>query len=115
MSQPVVQKRKKRLIQLREAQRRRRNRLKDEKKTFLQIILTQEMQQALRRFSADHASPMHVCAAKLIEEGLARHLVQPTNLTPDSIERFAGSTIAESPPKEEIRIQESGYGIPGTV
>jgi hypothetical protein len=97
MSLPVVQKRKKRLIQLREAQRRRRNRLKDEKKTFLQIILTQEMQQALRRFSADHARPMHVCAAELIEEGLTRHLVPPPPLPMESIEGFADTTTSEAP------------------
>ena len=74
MSQPAAQKRKRRLIQLREAQRRRRNRLKEEKKTFLQIILTEEMQQSLRRFSAERDRPRHVCAADLIQEGLARYL-----------------------------------------
>jgi hypothetical protein len=98
MSLPAVQKRKKRLIQLREAQRRRRNRLKDEKKTFLQIILTQEMQQALRRFSADHSRPMHVCAAELIEEGLSRHVVPPTPLPTEPIERFT-DTATVQPPK----------------
>jgi hypothetical protein len=99
MSQPAAQKRKRRLIQLREAQRRRRNRLKEEKKTFLQIILTEEMQQSLRRFSAGRDRPMHVCAADLIEEGLAKYLVPPPPLASESAERFPEGTSVE-PPKD---------------
>jgi hypothetical protein len=96
MSQPAAQKRKRRLVQLREAQRRRRNRLKEEKKTFLQIILTEEMQQSLRRFSAERGRPMHVCAADLIQEGLAKYLVpEPPAVTPD--EHFAQDTGGEAP------------------
>jgi hypothetical protein len=94
MSQPAAQKRKRRLIQLREAQRRRRNRLKEEKKTFLQIILTEEMQQSLRRFSADRARPMHVCAADLIQEGLAKYLIPQPPLKP---EHYSQSTSSEPP------------------
>ena len=97
MSQPAAQKRKRRLIQLREAQRRRRNRLKEEKKTFLQIILTEEMQQSLRRFSADRARPMHVCAADLIQEGLAKYLIPEPPLKSD---HYSQSTPVESPPKD---------------
>ena len=96
MSQPAAQKRKRRLIQLREAQRRRRNRLKEEKKTFLQIILTEEMQQSLRRFSADRARPMHVCAADLIQEGLAKYLIPEHPLTSD---HYAQSAPVEHPLK----------------
>jgi hypothetical protein len=99
MSQPAAQKRKKRLIQLREAQRRRRSRLKEEKKTFLQIILTEEMQQSLRRFSADRERPMHVCAADLIQEGLAKYLVPPPPRTTEQVEPFPESSTVE-PPKE---------------
>jgi hypothetical protein len=94
MSQPAAQKRKRRLIQLREAQRRRRNRLKEEKKTFLQIILTEEMQRSLRRFSADRARPMHVCAADLIEEGLAKYLVSQPPLKP---EHYSQSALSDQP------------------
>jgi ribosomal protein S20 len=72
MIQQVAQKRKKRLLQLREAQRRRRTRLKEEHKAFLQIILTEDMQAALRNLSSARDIPMHLCAAELIEEGLAR-------------------------------------------
>jgi len=77
MIQQVAQKRRKRLLQLREAQRRRRTRLKEEHKAFLQIILTEDMQAALRRLSASRDIPMHLCAAELIEEGLVRHSLEP--------------------------------------
>jgi hypothetical protein len=107
MSQPAAHKRKKRLIQLREAQRRRRTRLKDERKTFLQIILTQEMQQALRRFSADRERPMHVCAANLIEEGLAKYLVSPNPITSGAVERFPESTTVEPPKESAVSETES--------
>ena len=70
MAQLSPQKRKKRRVQLREAQRRRRARLKDESKSFLQIILSQEMLLALRRYSDLVGKPLHACAAELIERGL---------------------------------------------
>ncbi len=70
MAQLSPQKRKKRRVQLREAQRRRRARLKDESKSFLQIILSQEMLLALRRYSDLAGKPLHACAAELIERGL---------------------------------------------
>ena len=76
MIQQVAQKRKKRLLQLREAQRRRRTRLKEEHKAFLQIILTEDMQAALRKLSVSRDIPMHLCAAELIEEGLVKHRVE---------------------------------------
>ena len=72
MAQLSPQKRKKRRVQLREAQRRRRARLKDESKSFLQIILSQEMLLALRRYSDLVGKPLHACAAELIEGGLGR-------------------------------------------
>ena len=97
MSQPAAQKRKRRLVQLREAQRRRRNRLKEEKKTFLQIILTEEMQQSLRRFSADRAKPMHVCAADLIQEGLAKFGFPEPPLTSGSVEHYSQSAPSGPP------------------
>jgi hypothetical protein len=105
MSQPAAQKRKRRLIQLREAQRRRRNRLKEEKKTFLQIILTEEMQQSLRRFSADRARPMHVCAADLIQEGLAKYLVSES---PVPSEHYSQSAPSE-PPKDSTRTESESF------
>src|SRR3984957_17820177 len=70
MAQLSPQKRKKRRVQLREAQRRRRARLKEESKSFLQIILSQEMLQALRHYSDLVGKPLHACAAELIERGL---------------------------------------------
>src|SRR6476469_9303800 len=72
MAQLSPQKRKKRRVQLREAQRRRRARLKEESKRFLQIILSQEMLRALRHYSDLVGKPLHACAAELIERGLDR-------------------------------------------
>src|ERR1700761_9693874 len=72
MAQLSPQKRKKRRVQLREAQRRRRARLKEESKSFLQIILSQEMLLALRHYSDLVGKPLHACAAELIERGLDR-------------------------------------------
>jgi hypothetical protein len=72
MAQLSPQKRKKRRVQLREAQRRRRARLKEESKSFLQIILSQEMLKALRHYSDLVGKPLHTCAAELIERGLDR-------------------------------------------
>jgi hypothetical protein len=72
MAQVPPRKRNKRRIQLREAQRRRRARLKEESKTFLQIILAHDMLLALRRYSGLVGKPLHACAAELIERGLDR-------------------------------------------
>src|ERR1700737_3523222 len=72
MAQLSPQKRKKRRVQLREAQRRRRARLKEESKSFLQIILSQEILLALRHYSDLVGKPLHACAAELIERGLGR-------------------------------------------
>ena len=76
MAQLSPQKRKKRRVQLREAQRRRRARLKEESKSFLQIILSQEMLLALRHYSDLVGKPLHACAAELIERGLGPELNQ---------------------------------------
>ncbi|HEY0791811.1 MAG TPA: hypothetical protein VGD78_12180 [Chthoniobacterales bacterium] len=70
MSQLSPQKRKQRRLQLRDAQRRRRARLKDENKTFLQIILNQELLAALREQSDARGKPMHTVAAELLRQAL---------------------------------------------
>jgi hypothetical protein len=98
MIQQVAQKRKKRLLQLREAQRRRRTRLKEEHKAFLQIILTEDMQAALRKLSASRDIPMHLCAAELIEEGLGRHNREPLPTPASTLESPNGP---ESVPRSE--------------
>jgi hypothetical protein len=72
MAQAPPRKRNKRRIQLREAQRRRRARLKEESKTFLQIILAHDVLMALRRYSNLVGKPLHACATELIERGLDR-------------------------------------------
>ena len=70
MAQLSPQKRKKRRVQLREAQRRRRARLKEDSKSFLQIILSQETLLALRSYSEATGKPLHASAAELIDRGL---------------------------------------------
>ncbi len=111
MAQLSPQKRKKRRVQLREAQRRRRARLKDESKSFLQIILSQEMLLALRRYSDLVGKPLHACAAELIERGLdAPQLgsqTQEEQLHPGSLEDLpacngADSENSEPAPSEKI-------------
>jgi hypothetical protein len=72
MAQRSPQKRKKRRVQLREAQRRRRARLKEDSKSFLQIILSQETLSALRNYSETVGKPLHTSAADLIDQGLRR-------------------------------------------
>ena len=73
MAQLSPQKRKKRRVQLREAQRRRRARLKEDSKSFLQIILDQTILSALRNYSDLVGKPLHTCATELIETGLGLH------------------------------------------
>jgi len=71
IAQLPSQKRKKRRVQLREAQRRRRVRLKEESKSFLQIILDQETVQSLRVYSDTVGKSLYICAADLIRDGLS--------------------------------------------
>jgi hypothetical protein len=86
MAQLSPQKRKKRRVQLREAQRRRRAKLKEESKSFLQIILDREILLALRTYSDLVGKPLHTCATELIETGLGLHQKlqnqQPAELQP---------------------------------
>jgi hypothetical protein len=72
MAQLPPKKRKRRRLQLREAQRRRRARLKEQSKSFLQIILGQETLHALRSYSETLQLPVHVCAAELIQNALSK-------------------------------------------
>jgi hypothetical protein len=102
MIQQVAQKRRKRLLQLREAQRRRRTRLKEEHKAFLQIILTEDMQAALRKLSASRDIPMHLCAAELIEEGLERHSLEPLPASEPSLDGPNGPESVPRPESEAI-------------
>ena len=102
MIQQVAQKRKKRLLQLREAQRRRRTRLKEEHKAFLQIILTEDMQAALRKLSASRDIPMHLCAAELIEEGLVRHSPEPLPTSTSTLDSANGPESIPRPQPDLI-------------
>ena len=95
MAQLSPQKRKKRRVQLREAQRRRRARLKEESKSFLQIILSQEMLLALRHYSDLVGKPLHACAAELIERGLGH---PPELESQPQGEQQSASVLADLPP-----------------
>jgi hypothetical protein len=70
MTQPSSQKQKKRRQQLRDAQRRRRARLREENKSFLQIIMNEELLQLLRSYSARCGQPMHIAATELLHARL---------------------------------------------
>jgi hypothetical protein len=96
MAQLSPQKRKKRRVQLREAQRRRRARLKEESKSFLQIILSQEMLLALRHYSDLVGKPLHACAAELIEGGLGR-LQKIENRQQESQQQHPSAVLEDLP------------------
>jgi hypothetical protein len=89
MAQLPPQKRRKRRVQLREAQRRRRARLKEESKSFLQIILDQETLRSLRAYSDSTGKPLHICAADLIRNGLslAAASVPKLSLVPQAVRK----------------------------
>ena len=115
MAQLSPQKRKKRRVQLREAQRRRRARLKEESKSFLQIILSQEMLEALRHYSDLAGKPLHACAAELIERGLGRppqRDVQPQGEQESPIlEDFSPSNGEHSEDEEPIAPEKSDEAL----
>jgi hypothetical protein len=94
------QKRKKRRVQLREAQRRRRARLKDEAKSFLQIILDQETLHSLRAYSDSQGKPLHICAADLIRGGLVL-APEPTRITGSPEEACCGEVENPAPIQKE--------------
>jgi predicted HTH domain antitoxin len=108
MAQFSPQKRKKRRVQLREAQRRRRARLKEESKSFLQIILSQEMLLALRQYSELVGKPLHACAAELIERGLDR----PQQLDSQQQRELQNAPILEDLPPPDDELSENGQPIP---
>jgi hypothetical protein len=89
MTQVSSQKQKKRRQQLRDAQRRRRARLKEENKSFLQIILNEELLQLLRGYSARCGQPMHLAAAELLHANL-RQLERHQDETADPGKSFFG-------------------------
>jgi hypothetical protein len=99
MAQLPPKKRRKRRVQLREAQRRRRARLKEESKSFLQIILSHEMLVALRQYSDAVGKPLHACAAELIERGLDR--VQTLEFSHQQEQQDETDTVRLSPANGE--------------
>jgi hypothetical protein len=82
-------KRKKRQTQLRDAQRRRRARLKEGQMTFLQLILDSETFDALRKYSETSGKPIRICATELLNKQLG---VTPT---PPETDGVLSSTTAE--------------------
>ena len=118
MAQLSPQKRKKRRVQLREAQRRRRARLKEDSKSFLQIILSQETLMALRNYSEAVGKPLHTTAAELIDRGLRReqkplddpHLANqhPSDSPAERPNRKLPETILAAQPQDDATILPKG-------
>jgi hypothetical protein len=111
MATSSPQKRKRRRIQLRDAQRRRRARLKTEAKSFLQIILTKETLEVLRKRSDAEGKPLHICATEILESGLSVRPDRESTTAPVMTE------VAESPvPEPSITlVQENGSPVPDAV
>jgi hypothetical protein len=111
MATSSPQKRKRRRVQLRDAQRRRRARLKTEAKSFLQIILTKETLELLRKRSDAEGKPLHICATEILESGLSVRPDRESTTAPVMTE------VAESPvPKPSITlVEENGSLVPDAV
>jgi hypothetical protein len=111
MATSSPQKRKRRRVQLRDAQRRRRARLKTEAKSFLQIILTKETLELLRKRSDAERKPLHICATEILESGLN---VRPDK---DSTAVPVMTEVAESPMSEPsiTLIEENGSLVSDAV
>ena len=90
------QKRKRRRTQLRDAQRRRRARLKTESKSFLQIILTKETFELLRKRCEAEGKPLHICATEILEAGL---IAGPEDQQREELDTVAVDHVEEGPPE----------------
>jgi hypothetical protein len=96
MAPASPQKRKRRKIQLRDAQRRRRARLKTESKSFLQIILRKETLELLRKRSEAAGKPVHICATEILESGL---IAGPEDQQREELDKVAVDHVEEEPPE----------------
>ncbi len=94
MAPASPQKRKRRRIQLRDAQRRRRARLKTESKSFLQIILTKETFDLLRKRCEAEGKPLHICATEILEAGL---IAGPEDQQREELDTVAVDYVEEEP------------------
>ena len=94
MAPASPQKRKRRRIQLRDAQRRRRARLKTESKSFLQIILTKETFELLRKRCEVEGKPMHIGATEILEAVL---IAGPENQQREELDTLAVDHLEEEP------------------
>ena len=97
MAPASPQKRKRRRIQLRDAQRRRRARLKTESKSFLQIILTKETFELLRKRCEVEGKPLHICATEILEAVL---IAGPEEFQQrEELDTVAVDHVEEEPPE----------------
>ena len=100
-----VVKKKKRLVQLRDAQRRRRERLKEGKRFFVQIILPEETLLRLNQIVDETGETMQQLIARLVESALPERagdsIGQVTRTTPIPMEVDSFSD-AEAEFEEEI-------------
>lgn len=86
---PSFAKKKKRLVQLRDAQRRRRERLRKEKQFFVQIILSEETLEQLTRLIAATGETMQQSIARLVHLALPSQMItedQPNSELASSVD-----------------------------
>jgi hypothetical protein len=99
MAHSSPQKRKRRRVQLRDAQRRRRARLKTESKSFLQIILSKETLELLRSRSDAEGKPLHICATEILESGLSVPIMDQHG---EGLEAPAIYQVTETPAIDQV-------------
>ena len=71
----IAAKKKKRLVQLRDAQRRRRERLREDKQFFVQIILPEKTLNQLNRMIAETGETMQQAIARLVQSTLPEEAI----------------------------------------
>ncbi|HEX8371844.1 MAG TPA: hypothetical protein VF585_03620 [Chthoniobacterales bacterium] len=106
---PTLAQKKKRLVQLREAQRRRRERLREEKQHFVQIILPEQTIQQLSRMIAASGETMQQIIARLVQSALPEEAeTLPSNSAAAEMGALAASVDVEAIPAEEpVSIEET--------
>ncbi|MEO7934272.1 MAG: hypothetical protein ABIT76_14050 [Chthoniobacterales bacterium] len=94
---PTLAQKKKRLVQLRDAQRRRRERLRAGKQFFVQIILPEKTLQQLTRMIEESGETMQQIIARLVQSTLP---VESDSTLAQAAEPIAMEVVPE--PEEEI-------------
>ena len=88
----IAAKKKKRLVQLRDAQRRRRERLREDKQFFVQIILPEKTLNQLNRMTSETGETMQQVIARLVRSALPEEAI-PLHVLPEPEERKSPESI----------------------